>query len=188
LAVDAIALLAQQHREVEDLFDRFEQTDAPSQQGEIARTATLELRLHTTIEEELFYPAVRAQGGELEASVLEDLEEHHVVEMLLDELDAMSPDDERFGAKFTVVSELVRHHLEEEEDEQFPLVRDAMSQQELADLGQQMEARYAELKAEAETIDLTKEELYQRAQELDIEGRSQMSKRELASAIRAHQR
>lgn len=183
--MDAIELLIQQHREAEDLFERFEQTDDPGEQQAIAEQVTTELRLHTTIEEELFYPALRAKGGELEEAVLEDLEEHHVVEVMLDELEGMDASDERYAAKFKVITELVTHHVEEEEQEQFPMVRVQMDDDTLDDLGQQMLHRYEELKAAAQASELTKEDLYQQAKEMGIEGRSQMSKRELAEAVRS---
>jgi hemerythrin superfamily protein len=184
--VDAIELLRRQHREVEELFERFGRTDAIEERGEIARTVTRELRLHTAIEEELFYPALRSRGGELEDAVLEDLEEHHAVEVMLDELDGVAPTDERFAAKFTVISEMVLHHVEEEEDEQFPMAREALDAGELDDLGRRMLERYENLRAEVESEGRSKEELYQEARDLGIEGRSQMSKRELADAIAAH--
>jgi hemerythrin superfamily protein len=183
--LDAIELLMQQHRETEQLFERFEETDRDDEQLELARTAISELRLHTTIEEEIFYPAIRQLGGELEEHVLEDLEEHHAVEVLLDELEGMTPSDERFVAKFTVISELVLHHVEEEEQEQFPQVREQMDEGRLVELGQQMLERYEELKSGEGLEDATKEDLYQQAREKGIEGRSGMSKRELADALRS---
>ena len=182
--MDAIELLTQQHRETEALFERFSDTSDESELLEIARTATSQLRWHTTIEEEIFYPAVRQQSEELEADVLEDLEEHHAVELLIDELEGLTPDDERFVPKFTVLSELVTHHVEEEEEEQFAQVRDAFGKSELDELGDRMAARYEELRGEAAADSSTKEELYQQAQKLGIEGRSQMSKRALAKAVR----
>lgn len=184
--MDAIELLTQQHRETEDLFERFEQTSDPEQQQDIATTAIKELRLHTAIEEEIFYPAVREQGGELEQDVLEDLEEHHAVETLLDELEGMEPSQERFAAKFRVVSEMVLHHVQEEEQEQFPQVREQFDDQRLQDLGDQMQQRYEELKTDGEVDGASKEELYQKAAELKIEGRSQMSKRELVDAVKSN--
>lgn len=183
--MDAIELLTSQHRDVEKLFERFTRADGPDERERIASETISELRLHTTIEEELFYPAIREQGDELEDSVLEDLEEHHVIEVLLDELESMQASAERFVAKFTVLTELVTHHVEEEEDEQFPLVREKVGDARLAGLGQQMLDRYRELKDEAETDAMTKEELYERAKELGVEGRSAMSKRELGAAVRA---
>lgn len=182
--MDAIELLTEQHRETEALFERFSGTSDSDQLLEIARTATMQLRLHTTIEEEIFYPALREASEELEADVLEDLEEHHAVELLLDELEGLEPSDERFVPKFTVLAELVTHHVEEEEQEQFPQVRQELGEEKLRELGEQMDARYEELSSDAEADSSTKEELYQQAQQLGIEGRSQMSKRALANAIR----
>ena len=183
--VDAIELLTQQHRETEELFARFQRAEDAAQREEIGRTATQQLRRHTVIEEELFYPALREQGGELEAAVLEDLEEHHVVEVMLDEFETTDPTDERYVARFTVLSEMVMHHVEEEEQEQFPLAREQLGEDRLRELGERMLQRYEELVADDDVIDLTKEELYQQARELDIDGRSQMSKRELLDAIKA---
>lgn len=179
--MDAIELLEQQHRETETLFDRFEAAGSDEQKAEIATEVIADLRVHTTIEEEIFYPALREADEDLEDDVLEGYEEHHAVELLMDELDGMSPDDERFEAKFTVVKEFVLHHVEEEENDMFPQAREALGEDRLRELGEQMQARADELRAGSE--DATKEELYERAKELDIEGRSQMSKRELARAL-----
>lgn len=179
--MDAIELLEQQHRETETLFDRFEAAGSDEQKAEIATEVIADLRVHTTIEEEIFYPALREADEDLEDDVLEGYEEHHAVELLIDELDGMSPADENYDAKLAVVEELVLHHVEEEEQELFPQVRRAMPDEQLRDLGERMAGRVQEL--EAETDDTTKEELYARAQELDISGRSQMSKRQLARAL-----
>lgn len=181
--MDATELLVQQHDEAKALFRRFEQATDDERQR-IAREATRALLAHTAIEEEIFYPAIREVEEELEDEVLEGLEEHHAVELLLDELEGMSPQDERFTAKFTVISELVEHHVEEEEDELFPEVRDALGTQRLEELGTAMQARYEELMGADDADDMTREELYQRAKELDVSGRSQMSKRQLADAVR----
>jgi hemerythrin superfamily protein len=180
--MDAIELLEQQHRDAEALFDRFENTQDDEQQREIVTQVLRELRMHTSIEEEFLYPAAQERVQGLEDELLEAYEEHHAVELLMDELDGMSPDDERFDAKVTVVKELVLHHVEEEEQELFPEIRDTFSEDELAELGEQMAARAEELGSD--TADATKEELYARAQELDIQGRSTMSKRQLANAVR----
>lgn len=181
--VNAIDLLEQQHHHVESLADEF--GDANSErQAEIAREVVFDLRLHTTIEEEIFYPAVRERVPSLEDEILEDLEEHHAVEMLLDEMDGMDPTDERFEAKFTVIRELVEHHVQEEREDLFPEVQDQLDQALLEELGLRMAQRYEELRVLG-GMEPTKEELYERARELDIDGRSSMSKRQLANAIRA---
>jgi hemerythrin superfamily protein len=184
--VDAIELLTMQHRETEEVVDRFEQASDVDERARLAMLALRQLRAHTTIEEELFYPAVREGIEELRDEVLEDLEEHHAVEMLLDELEAMSAEDERFAAKFQVIAEMVLHHVEEEEQEQFPTVRARLPASELERMGDAMASRYEELMEQMELDSATKQDLYEQAQALDIEGRSQMSKRQLTDAIRAH--
>lgn len=180
--MDAIELLTQQHRQVTELVERFEDTESTQERQELATQVIAELRAHTTIEEEIFYPAAREAGDKLEDEILEDLEEHHVVEVVLDELEGMEPGDERFAAKFVVASELVDHHVEEEEQELFPNVSRLLGEDRLRELGSAMQQRYEELQADTE--DKTKEELYEVARELDIAGRSSMSKRELAGAVR----
>lgn len=180
--LNSIDLLEQQHNDVEEMFERFKNADDDARER-IAREVIEHLRVHTTIEEEIFYPAVR-ERMDMDDEILEDLEEHHAVEMLLDELEGMTSSDERFAAKFEVISELVSHHVEEEREDLFPEVRDGLDDDLLEELGQRMEERTAELMGPG-AEDATKEELYRRAQELGIEGRSQMSKRQLASAIRA---
>jgi hemerythrin superfamily protein len=179
--MDAIELLTEQHRDVDTLFERFEDSDG-DERGSIADEVVSSLRMHTSIEEEIFYPAVREGQPDAEKDVLEGFEEHHAVELLLDELDDLAPGDERFEAKFTVVKEYVQHHVKEEEEELFPKVREALGEDVLTELGDRMATRVDELSSS--TADNTKEELYGRAQELGIEGRSQMSKRELARAVR----
>lgn len=180
--MDAIELLEGQHRQVDELFERFEEAD-DGERRRIVGDVIRQLRIHTSIEEEIFYPAIRDRIASRDDDLLEAYEEHHAVELLTDELDGMSPDDERFKAKATVVKELVQHHVEEEEEELFPEVRETLSQDELAELGDRLEARYQELAAAAD--DVTKDELYERAKEIGIEGRSSMSKRQLADAVRS---
>src|SRR6185436_17297443 len=97
-----------------------------------------ELSIHASIEEQLFYPVTRATVPETEDIVLESLEEHHIVKWVLSELDTMSPEDERFDAKVTVLIENVRHHVKEEEEEYFPKVRDELGRNALNDLGEAM--------------------------------------------------
>jgi hemerythrin-like domain-containing protein len=98
--------------------------------------------VHTYIENEVMYPRVRELLPELEDDVLESYEEHHVADVLVMELAAMKPDDERFTAKTTVLIENVRHHIEEEETDWFPKVREGLGRKALQDLGAEMiEAR-----------------------------------------------
>src|SRR5438132_1435777 len=105
-----------------------------------------ELVIHSAIEEMLFYPAVRTAGLKAETragkqaaeTILESLEEHHVVKWTLTELQKMSPEDERFDAKVKVLMESVRHHVEEEQDELFPRARTLLGEEMLEELGERM--------------------------------------------------
>jgi hemerythrin superfamily protein len=137
--MDAITLLKQDHKAVEKLFKQFEKAKQPAQQRNIAEKVVKELSIHAAIEEMLFYPAVRDRVPDTEETVLESLEEHHIVKWVLSELEDMKPDHERFKAKMTVLIENVRHHVEEEESELFPQVRKAVGRKELGELGDAME-------------------------------------------------
>ncbi|MEJ7585179.1 MAG: hemerythrin domain-containing protein [Acidimicrobiales bacterium] len=138
--MDAIRMLKDDHKTVEQLFKRFEKAGdrALVEKREIVDRIVEELSVHAAIEEQLFYPVVRATVPDTEDIALESLEEHHIVKWVLSELDKMSPEDERFDAKVTVLIENVRHHVEEEEDEFFPMVRDELGRNALSDLGDAM--------------------------------------------------
>lgn len=139
--MDAITLLKQDHKTVEALFKKFEKTSPAARvtQRDLAEKIVRELSVHAAIEEQVFYPAIREAVPTTEDQVLESLEEHHVVKWVAHELDSMKPDDERFRAKMTVLIEMVRHHVEEEETELFPEVREALGRKALADIGAAME-------------------------------------------------
>ena len=98
-----------------------------------------ELTTHTYIEETIFYPAARNGAPDTTDHVLESVEEHHVVIWLLSELGGLDPADESYDAKMRVLMENVRHHVEEEEQDWFPKVREAMGRKVLQELGEQME-------------------------------------------------
>ncbi len=140
--MNALTLLKQDHGNVEELFHRFE-TAKPDDIEELGRVRDLvikHLSRHAVVEEQVFYPAIRAKLGDEHAfTVLEGLEEHHAAKLTLSELEKLPPTHERFRAKFTVLIENVRHHVEEEETDMFPLVRDAFSVEELNTMGEQME-------------------------------------------------
>ncbi len=140
-AMDAITLLKDDHKTVEKLFKRFEKAgdEAYTEKRDIVDRIIEELSKHAAIEEMLFYPVTRATVPDTDDIVLESLEEHHVVKWVLDELDGMDPQHERFDAKVTVLIENVRHHVEEEEDEYFPKVRDELGRKALGELGDAME-------------------------------------------------
>lgn len=136
--MDAITLLKDDHHTVEQLFKKFEQAGdrAFVQKRQIVDRIIEELSVHAAIEEQVFYPVARAAVPDTETIALESLEEHHVVKWLLSELADMSPEHERFTAKVTVLIENVRHHVEEEEGDFFPKVREALGRNEMADLGE----------------------------------------------------
>jgi len=143
---DPVALLKQDHKAVQELFDKFEKGRTEATRKKAARQAIEELKVHAAIEEEIFYPAFDAEvgGGESHDIYLEAEEEHHVVHVLIGELDAMADDDEHFDAKFTVLAENVRHHIEEEETQMLPKAK-ALGKERLQDLGSQMAARKGEM-------------------------------------------
>ena len=137
----ATDLLKKQHKEVKALFKKIEKTEDAQGRRQLMEQITRALQLHTRLEEEIFYPAVRGLGTrKAEEMVAEAFEEHHLVDLVLDDLPSVDPEDERFEAKMTVLSELIEHHVEEEEKEMFKLA-ERLGRDELEDLGEQMAAR-----------------------------------------------
>jgi hemerythrin superfamily protein len=147
MSTDAIVLLKQDHKEIRKLFREFEQAgkNAKATKGRIVDRILEALTVHTYIENEGMYPMVRELVPDLEDEILESYEEHHVADVLCMELAMMSPEDERFDAKTTVLIENVTHHIEEEEQDWFPKVRAALGRKQLQDIG----ARMIELRAKA---------------------------------------
>ena len=135
---DAITLLKSDHAAVETLFKQFEAAGdkAYKAKKKLVDKIIKELSIHAAVEEMVFYPATRELSSAVEDHVLESLEEHHVVKWLLSELVDMDPAHERFDAKVTVLIENVRHHVEEEESDFFPKVREQLGRKELTDLGE----------------------------------------------------
>jgi hypothetical protein len=140
---DAIAMLKRDHDNVKALFDQFEKAERKAEKQKIVKQAIEQLRIHAILEEEIFYPAVREH---LKNGIMNEAdEEHHVAKVLVAELDTIDGDDDHFDAKFTVLSESVRHHIKEEEDEMLPKARDLKI--DFRTLGEKMERRKADLKA-----------------------------------------
>jgi len=108
------------------------------EKGKLVKRMIELLTVHTYIENEVMYPRVRELLPELEDDVLESYEEHHVADVLVVELSAMKPQDERFTAKTTVLIENVDHHIDEEEKDWFPKVREGLGRKVLQDLGADM--------------------------------------------------
>lgn len=115
--INVLELLKEDHRKVEQLFTSFEDAEGRSRKG-LADEALSALEIHSTIEEQLVYPAIRKATKEKQM-VAEANEEHHVVKFLIKELRKMKISSEGYQAKFTVLSELVKHHIEEEEGDMF---------------------------------------------------------------------
>ena len=138
---DAIVLLKNDHKTVEKLFKQYEKLgdSAYKTKRKIVDEIIKELSTHAAIEEQHFYPAVRKAAEDIEDVVLEGLEEHHIVKWTLSELEDLPADHERFDAKVSVLIESVRHHVEEEEEEMFPKVREAIGRKELKTIGDTME-------------------------------------------------
>lgn len=140
MSTDAIVMLRKDHDEIRRLFKEFQRAgeNAEARKGKLVDQILEALTVHTYLENECVYPEVRKLLPDLEDDVLESYEEHHVADVLCLELAAMKPSDERFDAKVTVLIESVTHHIDEEEQEWFPKVRDGLSRSQLQELGASM--------------------------------------------------
>lgn len=139
--LDAAEMLLADHKRVKDLFRQYSEAGerAYKSKQRLAEQIFRELEIHTQLEEEVFYPAVRAVADkEGEELIAESHEEHHVVDLLIAELKALSPEDEVYDAKMTVLCENVDHHIQEEEKEMLPDARKRLRNQ-LDSLGQEMQ-------------------------------------------------
>ncbi|MCW2647419.1 MAG: hypothetical protein QOG07_4075 [Pseudonocardiales bacterium] len=143
MSSDAIVLLKNDHKEIRRLFSQFEKAgdNAEATKGALVKKIIELLTVHTYIENEVMYPEVRRLLPDLEDDILESYEEHHVADVLVSELMMLSPRDERFDAKTTVLIESVRHHIEEEEEDWFPKVRAGLGRKQLQELGAKMEQK-----------------------------------------------
>lgn len=146
---DALKLLAQDHREVEDLFEQFEKASGEGRKEKLARRICTELKIHAQIEEEIFYPAIR---GKVEDDDLnEAYVEHDGAKVLINDIEAGDPSDEFYEAKVKVLKEEIEHHIKEEEKMHGNLFQQTrQTDVDLEALGAQLAARKAELKQLAE--------------------------------------
>ena len=146
---DAIKLLTEDHKEVKKLFDEYKklaEKQAPAQERqELATRICAMLTVHTTIEEELFYPLAREALGEDDDLIDEAAVEHASAKDLIAQIENSSPDEPLYDAKVTVLGEYIQHHVKEEEGELFPKVR--KSELDLAVLGAEMAERKQALEA-----------------------------------------
>lgn len=139
---DAIALLKADHANVKDLFEQFESARTDKQKLKLAQTICQELTVHTTIEEEIFYPAAR-EALEEDDMLDEAAVEHQTAKDLIEQIENGQPGEDMWEAKVKVLSEYINHHVEEEEKEMFPQVK--KTDLDLKVLGAQMAERKQEL-------------------------------------------
>ncbi|HYX38811.1 MAG TPA: hemerythrin domain-containing protein [Oligoflexus sp.] len=143
-SVDAIELLQDQHREVEDLFDELENTTsrATKTRLQLVQKLAVAIEAHAQIEEKIFYP----NGREVDEDMtLEAYEEHSVVRHLIEKLQQTEADDELFMARVTVLKEMIEHHVEEEEGEYFPKVQKKLGKKKLAALGVELQTAFEQI-------------------------------------------
>jgi hemerythrin-like domain-containing protein len=149
---DAIALLTQDHKAVQKIFKEFEKLKkndgSEEEKSELVMRACNELTIHAQLEEEIFYPAVRA-GIDAEGLMDEAEVEHGTAKDLISQLESMNASDELYDARFTVLGEYINHHVKEEQDEMFPKAKKAKL--DLIALGTEMAQRKEELQAKLGT-------------------------------------
>lgn len=139
--MDALVMLREEHKAIKRMFREFERGDLT-----VVADFCRELMIHSDMEEAVLYPAIREAVADSKDIVMEGIEEHHEVKLLIGELNVMTPDEDHYKAKATVVRENSEHHFGEEEDDLFPKIRKAMGRNRLIELGAQM----AEYRAERE--------------------------------------
>jgi hemerythrin superfamily protein len=140
---EALRLLEQQHRELEDLFEKFADTEDPDKRLELFELLADQLAAHTRIEEDLFYPAVLDE--ESEDLLRESVEEHLGMKRLIADLLEMSPEDEQFDAKMELMEDMLMRHVEKEEEALFGRVRRDVERGALVELGERMHELYCQL-------------------------------------------
>jgi len=145
---DAIALLKADHRQVEQWFSQFEKAKSTSKKEQLANQICDALTVHTSIEEELFYPAFLEATGDKDLHH-EAVVEHAGAKQLIAEIQGMAASDDYYDAKVTVLSEMIKHHVKEEEQPGGMFAEARKSDMDLAALGEQLLARKTELQAQA---------------------------------------
>ena len=144
--LDAIALLKADHRAVEELFEKYENARSSTQKQTLAKKIATELVIHTMIEEEIFYPALR---GKIEEDILDEAYvEHDGAKVMVAELLAGGPGDDFYDAKVKVLSEEIKHHVHEEEMRDGMFAQARKTDVDMGELGDEMAARKEKLMAE----------------------------------------
>lgn len=142
----AVRLLKEDHREVEKMFDEYEQLDDEQEKLELFNKIALSLKVHTQIEEEIFYPEER---GDVEDDMLDEAwVEHDGAKKLIAEIEAMEPGDQYYDAKVKVLGEYIKHHVKEEEQPGGIFSQAKKGEEDLDEMGERIQARKEELMAE----------------------------------------
>jgi hemerythrin superfamily protein len=175
---DVVDLITQDHRELQRMFEELKSD--PSKRKALAPVMSTLLFAHSRAEEAEVYPAARAAGGE--EDVEHSQEEHLVADQLAERLTGLDPESDEFGEVLDELVEAVTHHLEEEEQDVLPHMRERMDADELTRLGDRFLAVRAEHLGD-QPDDMTKSQLEQQASNIDLEGASSMSKEELKSEL-----
>jgi hemerythrin superfamily protein len=136
--LNALDLIKNDHDRIKKMFDQALKTDDPSDRSELLQRIRAELIAHERMEEDIFYPALRSASDKATDIVLEGYEEHHVIDLILDEMFEVPEDTEQWHAKLKVLHENLEHHIEEEEEEMFARAKKSMSAETLTELGQKM--------------------------------------------------
>jgi hemerythrin superfamily protein len=203
MASDAVTLIKNDHRVMETLFDMLK--DPSSDRPALVAEVVARLSAHAWAEEEKVYTAIMQADRSEEDEVFHGVEEHHEAAELLHKLQATDPTSPQFDSVLEEFVDVVKHHVEEEESDILPEMAESMDAAKLEELGKAFEERRLEIlkahgiadkavgaggavahipvRAGEDVTDLTRDELYEKAKDADIAGRSQMSKDELAKAV-----
>jgi hemerythrin superfamily protein len=178
---DVVDLITHDHRELQRMFE--ELRSDPSKRKTLTPVMSTLLFAHSRAEESEVYPRARAAGGE--EDVEHSQEEHLVADQLAERLTGLDPESDEFGEVLDELVEAVTHHLEEEEEDVLPHLRERMSETELTELGERFLAARAEHLGD-QPDDMTKSQLEQQASNIDLDGASSMSKAELKDELEKH--
>jgi hemerythrin superfamily protein len=178
---DVVDLITQDHRELQRLFE--ELRSDPSKRKALAPVMSTLLFAHSRAEESEVYPRARAAGGE--EDVEHSQEEHLAADQLAERLTGLDPESGEFGEVLEKLIEAVTHHLEEEEEDVLPHMRERMGADELNEIGERFLAARAEHLGD-QPDDMTKSQLEQQARNIDLKGASSKSKEELKSELEDH--
>ena len=136
--LNALELIKDDHDRIKAMFEQALAADDAAERGDLLQKIRAELMAHERMEEDVFYPALRSASDKAKDIVLEGYEEHHVIDLILDELFDVPENTDQWHAKLKVLHENLEHHIEEEEKEMFKRARKALSAETLDELGRKM--------------------------------------------------